>query len=85
MKVTYNLKNKGKNLPIICRIGLTIFYIGILLFLAYYISIFEALNITIKNDSLFPLYCFLLSGVGLIITIIFDKDRKEKTNINVYK
>lgn len=76
MKITSEIKtmDEFKKLPLICKMGIIIFYLGgisfiisVLFRMFYFLIIPYAIPISI-GSSLF----------GILITIVFDKDRKKE-------
>ncbi|MEQ2525782.1 hypothetical protein WMO40_03630 [Bacillaceae bacterium CLA-AA-H227] len=85
MKITYEIKNlkEFRRLPLLSKLGIFIFYFGAISFIcSIIINIFDVESNIIPKTDYLPMYCMGASAIGFIITIIFDKNRKNKTKIN---
>jgi amino acid transporter len=83
MRITYEIKSfdEFNKLPLICKIGVMIFYLGVISFFTFFILDFLNINLIKHVSSDFPIYSLLIGLLGFLITIIFDKGRTKRTKI----
>jgi uncharacterized membrane protein (DUF485 family) len=83
MKITYEIKNikEFKSLPLICKVGFLLFYIGVILFIGCFVMDFMEINYLKQVNENIPFYCIGLSIIGFMITILFDKESKKRTKV----
>jgi hypothetical protein len=83
MKITYEIKSieELKKLPLLCKIGLLIFYLGVISFVSCFVLDFLKINLLKQVSENFPLYSIGLSILGILMTIFFDKGRKKRTKV----
>lgn len=86
MKITYEIKTikDFKEIPMISKIGISLFMIsvlsGLIIGLLIILNI-QIENVTLKDDYIF--YCVGTAFVGLFIAILFDKGRKRRTKVGI--
>ncbi|SEN80173.1 hypothetical protein SAMN05518847_104176 [Paenibacillus sp. OV219] len=81
MKISYEIKtmNEFKKLPLICNLGIILFYLGAVCFSVSVLSrMFEIEFLNQVNGIPYSIGMMLF---GFVITILFDKDRAKKTKV----
>jgi hypothetical protein len=84
VKLTYEIKtlNEFKGLPLISKIGIILFFVGVIgggIVIFSKVFNFQIAGLTLHHDYIF--YLFGMAFIGFFTAILFDKDRKKRTKI----